>query len=161
MKMFKICLLITNILDSTIELYIFLQQSQIIDQPISNKSESEYSDEAEEKVDVVIEEKEIETQDDNLLNTEDDDQQTPLPPSQVYSPPQHMTNLNLHGDKPSYDILYNLYMWSEGELKVGDKFHTKEDYVQASKKFHMDNFVDFNVHRTDMIRYVIHFRNVL
>lgn len=72
-----------------------------------------------------------------------------------------MKNLNLDDDEPSSDIFCNPYMRSDSELKVGDHFRTKEDYVRAMKKFHMENCVDYIMHRTYARRYAIHCRNVL
>lgn len=93
-------------------------------------------------------------------NTEDGNHQASLPPSHVYCLPQHMTNLNLNGNESSSNIFYNPYMRLEDELKVGDKFHTKEDWVCAIKKFHMENSVDYTVDHTNARRYVILCRNV-
>lgn len=72
-----------------------------------------------------------------------------------------MTNLNLHDDEASNDIFYNPHMRSQGELKVGDKFMTKEDCVRVIKTYHMDNSADFTVERTDARRCVIRFCNVI
>lgn len=63
--------------------------------------------------------------------------------------------MDFHDDDTSNDIFYNSYMRLEGELKVGDRFCTKEECMRAIKKFHMDNSVDFNVKCTDSRRYVI------
>jgi hypothetical protein len=62
-------------------------------------------------------------------NIEVDDHPTSLPPSHVYNPPQYMTNMDLHDDETSNSVFYNLYPRSEGELKVGDMFRTKEECV--------------------------------
>ena len=94
-------------------------------------------------------------------NIEDDDHPTPLPPSHVYNPPQHMTNMDFHDDETSNSVFYNLYSRSEGELKVGDTFRTKEECVRAIKKIHMNNSVDFTVKHTNSIRYVFECRNIL
>lgn len=150
-----------------IELYITVkeilpsQQSQITEDAIE---EEEDEDQSEAEINVVDEEEEeSETQLDELLNNdaEEDDEPEPVPPSQVYNPPQHMTQLNLQDDPSSTDIFYNPYMRSNNELKVGDKFMTKEDCVRAIKKYHMDNSADFSVERTDARRYVIRCRNVI
>ena len=71
-----------------------------------------------------------------MLNNdiEDDDQPPPIPLTHVYNPPQHMTNMDLHDDETSNIVFYNPYPRLEGELKVGDMFHTKEEYVRAIKK---------------------------
>lgn len=58
-------------------------------------------------------------------------------------------------------FFYNPYMQSHGELKVGDMFHTKEDYVWAIKKFHMENFVNYIIDCTGARMYVILCRNEL
>lgn len=60
-----------------------------------------------------------------------------------------MKNLNLNGDDSSSDIFYNSCIQSNEALKVGDKFHTKEDYVGAMKMFNMENSVDYNVDHID------------
>lgn len=67
-----------------------------------------------------------------------DHEQEPLPASHVYCPPKHMTSLNLGANEPSSDIFNNPYMQTQGSLKVGDKFHTKEDCAKAIKKHHME-----------------------
>lgn len=65
-----------------------------------------------------------------MMNDESlDNEHEPLPLDHVYCSPEHMTNLNLNGDEQSLDIFYKPYMHPEGALTVGDKFHTKEDYV--------------------------------
>lgn len=40
-------------------------------------------------------------------------------------------------------------------------FRTKEYYVQAIKKFHMENYVDYIIDYTDAERYIILYRNEL
>lgn len=64
-----------------------------------------------------------------------DHEQESLPSSHVYCSPEHVTNLNFGEDEPSLDILYNPYMQTEGEFKVGDIFHTKEYCVRVIKSF--------------------------
>ena len=148
-----------------IELYITLQpcipsqKSQITSQDESGEFDPQWSDdvnpEVEAEVDVVDEkEEETEIQVDHMLNNddEDDDQPPPIPPSHVYNPPQHMTNMDLHDDETSNSVFYNPYPRSEGELKVGDMFRTKEECVLAIKKFHMNNSADFTVKRIDSRR---------
>ena len=103
-----------------IELYITLQpcipsqQSQLTGQDESGEDDPQWSDElnpeAEAEVDVVDEEEEeTEIQVDHMLNNddEDDDQPPPIPPSHVYNPPQHMTNMDLHDDETSNSVFYN------------------------------------------------------
>lgn len=46
-------------------------------------------------------------------------------------------------------------------LKVGDMFCTKEDYVQAIKNFHMENYADYIIDYTDAERDIILYRNEL
>ena len=72
-----------------------------------------------------------------------------------------MTNMDLHDDETSNSVFNNSYPRSEGELKVGDMFLTKEEFVLAIKKFHMNNSADFTMKRTDSRRYVIECRNML
>ena len=109
-----------------IELYITLQpcipsqQSQLTDQDAAGEDaadDAQWSDElnpeAEVEVDVVDEEEEeTEIQVDHMLNNddEDDDQPPPIPPSHVYNPPQHMTNMDLHDDETSNNVFYNPYL---------------------------------------------------
>lgn len=126
-----------------IELYTLLQQTlpsqqyQVIDQSepafvYLDEAEDIDADEAEPEVDVVDDEEEkseIQVSHFFNTNTEDVDNQALLSLSHVYCPLQHMTNLNLDDDEPSSDIFYNSYIRPEGELKVGDHFLNKEDYV--------------------------------
>ena len=42
-------------------------------------------------------------------------------------------------------IFYNPYIQTQGSLKEGDIFHTKEDCVRAIKKYHMELSADYNV----------------
>lgn len=86
-------------------------------------------------------------------------EQEPLLVGHVYCPPQHMTSLNLGADEPSSEIFHNPYMQTQGSLKVGDKFRTKEDRVRAIKKYHMELLVDYRVDRTNVMRYKILSRN--
>lgn len=95
------------------------------------------------------------------INTEDDNHQVSLPPSHLYFPPQHMTNLSLNDDETSFDIFYNLNMQLHDGLNVGDEFHTKEDCVRAIKKFHMENSTNYIVDCTDTRMYVIIYCNKL
>lgn len=83
------------------------------------------------------------------------DNQEPLPLRYIYCPPWYMTNLNLNEDDPSSNILSNSSMQLEGELKVGIKYRTNVDCMRAIKMFHMENFVDYTVDRTNMGRYVV------
>lgn len=72
-----------------------------------------------------------------------------------------MTNLNLGADEPLPNIFSNPYMQTEGSLKEGDKFHTKEGCVRAIKKHHMEISADYRVDQTNVTRYKISGRNEL
>ena len=90
-----------------------------------------------------------------------DHEQDPLPASHVYCSPQHMTNLNLGVDEPSSDIFHNPYVQTQGSLKEGDIFHTKEDCARAAKKYHMELSFDYRINQTNVTRYKILCRNEL
>src|SRR3954463_15378723 len=95
-----------------------------------------------------------------MVNEEsDDEQQTLVPLAHVYAPPAHMSNLNLQGDEPSSDIFFTPYIQNDEELKVGDKFPSKEACLRRIKKWHMANNVDFEVDRSNLERYVITCKN--
>lgn len=70
-----------------------------------------------------------------------------------------MTNLNLGAYEPSSDIFHNPYTQTQGSLKEGDIFRTKEDCFKAIKTYHMELSNDYRVDRTNVIRYKIFFRN--
>lgn len=110
-----------------IKLYILLQQTQLSQIIDPSQVFCETSDEEQAKVDVVDnEEEKDEILVDHMVNDESiDHKQQPLPWSHVYYLPEHMTKLNLGEDEPSLYIFYNLYMQTDGALKVGDMFHTK------------------------------------
>lgn len=72
-----------------------------------------------------------------------------------------MTTLNLGSYKLSSDIFHNPYVQTQGSLKEGDIFRTKEDYVRAIKKYHMGLSADYRVDRTNVTRYKIFCRNEL
>lgn len=90
-----------------------------------------------------------------------DHEQEPLPTRHVYCPPQHMTNLNLGANERSSNIFQNPYMQTQGSLKEGDIFRTKEDSVRHIKKYHMELLTDYRIHRTNVTRYKILCRNEL
>ena len=69
--------------------------------------------------------------------------------------PQYTTTLNIGTNDPSSDIFYNPEVQSDANLKVKDKFRSKEDCVRAIKKFHMINNYDFHVDRPNAERYRI------
>lgn len=158
-----------------IELYTLLQQtlpfqqSQIIDQfepayVILEEAEDVDLYEAEAEVDIVDDdEEESEMHIDYLLNTntEDEDHQALMSPRHVYYPPQHMIKLNLDDNEPSSDIFYNPHMRLDGDLKVAERFCTKEECVRAIKKFHMENSVDYNIDRTLCRNVICMFRQVV
>ncbi|KAI5394026.1 hypothetical protein KIW84_060931 [Lathyrus oleraceus] len=89
---------------------------EIVEEDESGEFDPQGSDdvnpEEEAEVDVVDEEEETEIQVDHMLNNdiEDDDQPSPIPPSHVYNPPQHMTNMDMHDDETSTSVFYNPYV---------------------------------------------------
>lgn len=138
-------------------MYISLQQtreSQFADQSqvFDKSSGDDHTD-----VDVVeSEEEEDETLVDHMVNDDSiDHEHEQLTSSHVYYPPDHMTNLNLEYDKPSSYMFYNSYMQTDGALKVGDTFHTKEDCVRVIKKFHMEISMDYIIDCNNSGRYII------
>src|ERR1043165_2341562 len=91
-----------------------------------------------------------------MVNEESEaEEESQLPPHQIFTPPQYMTTLHMSTDDPSSDIFCNPLVQSDANLKVKDKFRSKEDCVRAIKKFHMINIYDFHVDRTNADRYKI------
>ncbi|XP_058776761.1 uncharacterized protein LOC131651108 [Vicia villosa] len=139
----------------SIELYVTLPEvqpsqlveSQVIDSLVDEQAEVDVVDEEEEAPEIEV---------DHMVNEESEDEQdVVVPPDQVYMPPVHMRNLNLDGDEPSSDIFYDPYTQIDAQLKVGDKFRSREECIMAIKRFHMANNVDFRVDRDNVKRYKI------
>ncbi|XP_058746584.1 uncharacterized protein LOC131619513 [Vicia villosa] len=84
-----------------------------------------------------------------------DDVEGVIPPISTYTPPSHMSNIDMADDEPSSDIFHNVCMQSDATLKEKDSFRPKDECMRAIKKFHMLNSVDFKVDQTNVERYKI------
>ncbi|XP_058775069.1 uncharacterized protein LOC131649320 [Vicia villosa] len=82
----------------------------------------------------------------------EDDVEGVIPPISIYTPPSHMSNVDMADDEPSSDIFHNVCMQSDATLKEKDSFRSKDECMRAIKKFHMLHSVDFKVDRTNAER---------
>ncbi|XP_058749008.1 uncharacterized protein LOC131621962 [Vicia villosa] len=134
----------------SIELYVLLQQpneSQVVDPIEVEQAEVDVIDEDEEDPELAF---------DDMVNDEsEEDVEGVIPPISTYTPPSHMSNVDMAGDEPSSDIFHNVCMQSDATLKEKDSFRSKDECMQAIKKFHMLNSMDFKVDRTNAERYKI------
>ena len=131
----------------SIQLYVVFQDTERVDPTEEEQAEVDVADEEEEAE---------ETQFNIMVNEESEaEEESQLPPHQIFTPPPYMTTLNMSTDDHSSDIFYNPEVQSDANLKVKDKFRSKEDCVRAIKKFHMINNYDFHVDRTAAERYRI------
>ena len=141
-------------------MYVLLQQpdqSQVVDPSQDFEEEDESEEDNHPEVDVIDQEEEDdEAMIDFMVNDDVANQEhEPVPTSHAYDPPFNIENLNLGEDEPASDIFHNPYMQTEGALKVGNKFRTKEECLRAIKKYHMEILADFTVDKNNSGRYVI------